>query len=814
MLRGYRVLDFTDERGLLAGQIFADLGADVVHVEPPGGCRARRRGPFVDDREDPEGSLLWWAYARNQRSIVLDPEQAADRATLARLLASADFVIESEAPGAMEARGLGYASLRREHPGLIYVSISPYGQSGPKAALAATDLTLAAASGLLFMTGDADRPPVRVSGTDQSPLFAGVEAALGALLASQYRLRTGRGQHVDVSAQQALNAATQSDALSALVGDRHTTRSAGGLVYGGVRIRLLYPAKDGFVSIAFLFGATIGAGTARLMKVVHEKGFCDAATRDKDWIGYAELLTSGVEPLAEFERVKEIIARFTLSMTKDELLQLAVERNLLIAPVATIADLLGSAQLAARDYFREHDDPGRTRVLRHAGPFARFSRSPITYHRSAPRVDEHGSEILQQISAARSDSRRPVSDPSAGARPLAGVKIVDLMWAVAGPTATRVLADHGATIVRVESPTRIDASRTLRPFRGGRASAEGSALFHTLNVGKHMMTLDLGSAAGRQVFWDLVRWADVLAESFSPQVMGKLGFSYAELASANPGLIVLSTSLMGKTGPLDTYAGYGNMASAWCGFYEVAGWPDRDPAGPWGAYTDFIGARYNAIAVLAALEHRSRTGEGQHIDLSQAEASIHFLAPALLDYQVNGRMARRTGNRDPQMAPHGVYPVSGVDRWIAIAVADDAQWRALGKVFDVSLPGADLDTAAARRAHAEALDARLARETARWPGPELEARLQAAGVPAALVQDAEDLVRDPQLAARGHFIEIPHPDGGTTAIEGPRAVLSESPARPGRDVPTLGRDNDWVLRTILGYDDARITEVAIGGGLG
>jgi crotonobetainyl-CoA:carnitine CoA-transferase CaiB-like acyl-CoA transferase len=812
MLRGYRVVDFTDERGLLAGQILADLGADVIHVEPPGGSRARRRGPFVGDREDAEGSLLWWAYARNQRSIVLDPEDDGDRRTLSRLLATADFLIESEAPGGMEARGLGYASLRHEHPGLIYVSISPYGSSGPKASVPATDLTLAAASGLLFMTGDADRPPVRVSVTDQSHLFAGVEAALGALVASQYRLRTGRGQQVDVSAQQAENAATQSDALSAFVGDRYTTRSAGGLVYGGIRIRLLYPAKDGFVSIAFLFGATIGAGTARLMKVIHEKGFCDAATRDKDWIGYAELLTSGAEPLAEFERVKKIVERFTLSMTKDELLQLAVQRNLLIAPVATIEDLLGSAQLAARDYFREHDRSGR--ALRYAGPFARFSRSPIAYHRSAPRVDEHGSEILQQIAAARVDSGRPASDLSAGARPLAGVKIVDLMWAVAGPTATRVLADHGATIVRVESPTRLDASRTLRPFRGGKASAEGSALFHTLNVGKEMMTLDLASDAGREVFRDLVRWADVLAESFSPQVMAKLGFSYHELALLNPALIVLSTSLMGKTGPLNTYAGYGNMASAWCGFYEVAGWPDRDPAGPWGAYTDFIGARYNAIAVLAALEHRERTGEGQHIDLSQAEASIHFLAPALLDYQVNGRIARRTGNRDPVMAPHGVYPVRGEDRWIAIAAADDEQWTALCRVLQWAPSDDDFDTPAARRARAELLDEALARRTAGWSGPELEAGLQAAGVPAALVLNGEDVARDPQLAARGHFLSIPHPEGGTTAIEGPRALLSESPAIPGREVPTLGRDNDRILREILRYDEARIAELVIAGALG
>jgi crotonobetainyl-CoA:carnitine CoA-transferase CaiB-like acyl-CoA transferase len=813
MLSGYRVLDFTDERGLLAGQILADLGADVIHIEPPGGSRARRRGPFVDDNEDPEGSLLWWAYARNQRSIVLDLEDAADRRTLSRLLAGADFLIESESPDVMEARGLGYPSLRHDHPSLIYVSISPYGQSGPKASVPAADLTLAAASGLLFMTGDADRPPVRVGATDQSHLFAGVEAALGALVASQYRLRTGRGQWVDVSAQQALNAATQSDALSALVGDRHTTRSAGGLVYGGIRLRLLYPAKDGFVSIAFLFGATIGAGTARLMQVIHEKGFCDATTCNKDWIGYAELLTSGVEPLEEFERVKQVVERFTRSMTKNELLQLAVERNLLMAPVATIEDLLASSQLAAREYFRDHEHPGRARPLRYAGPFARFSRSPIAYMRPAPGVDEHGAELRHQISPARADSARPGFGRSIGARPLEGVKIVDLMWAVAGPTATRVFADYGATVVRVESPTRIDASRTLRPFRGGKASAEGSALFHTLNVGKQMMTLDLGSDAGREVFWDLVRWADVLTESFSPQVMAKLGFSYEELASVNPGLIVLSTSLMGKTGPLNTFGGYGNMASAWCGFYEVAGWPDRDPAGPWGAYTDFIGARYNAIAVLAALEHRKRTGEGQHIDLSQAEASIHFLAPAILDYQVNGRVARRTGNRDPRMAPHGVYPVRGQDRWIAIAVADDEQWRALCKVLDWSPPGEDLDTAAGRRARAELLDERLARRTAGWSGPALEARLHAAGVPAALVLNGEDVARDPQLAARGHFIEIPHPEGGTAAIEGPRVLLSESPGSPGREVPTLGRDNDRILREILGYDEARITEIVIAGGL-
>jgi len=290
-----------------------------------------------------------------------------------------------------------------------------------------------------------------------------------------------------------------------------------------------------------------------------------------------------------------------------------------------------------------------------------------------------------------------------------------------------------------------------------------------------------------------------VAEAYSPQVMRKLGFTYEALARSNPGLILLSTSLMGKTGPLSTYAGYGNMASAWCGFYEVAGWPDRDPAGPWGAYTDFIGARYNAIAVLAALESRARTGKGQHIDLSQAEASLHFLAPALLDFQLCGRIARRIGNADPLLAPHGVYPVRGEDRWIAIAVGTDAQRSALFAVLGCT-PTRD--------------DEAIARRTAQWSGPELETRLIAAGVPAALALDGSDVARDPQLAARGHFLEIPHPDGGSSFIEGPRALLSESPARPGRQVPTLGRDNERVLRAILGYDDARITEIVIAGALG
>jgi crotonobetainyl-CoA:carnitine CoA-transferase CaiB-like acyl-CoA transferase len=257
------------------------------------------------------------------------------------------------------------------------------------------------------------------------------------------------------------------------------------------------------------------------------------------------------------------------------------------------------------------------------------------------------------------------------------VKILDFMWVLAGPSATRVLADHGAMVVRVESTRRIDTARTLAPFHDGRPGPERSALFHNTNANKLMLTLDPTRPEGRAVALDLVRWADVVAESFKPGVMRSWGLDYAALRAENPDVVMLSTSLMGQSGPWASFAGYGNLAAAISGFSNLGGWPDRPPAGPFSAYTDYVSPRFVAVAILAALEHRRRTGEGQYIDLSQAEASLHFLGPALLDHAVNHRLPERVGNRDRDCAPHGVYPAAGHDRWVAIAVDGDAAFAAL-----------------------------------------------------------------------------------------------------------------------------------------
>lgn len=393
MLSPYRVLDLTTERGLLCGQILADLGADVVHVEPPGGAAARRLGPFAGDVRHPDRSLFWWAQTRNQRSITLDLNRPAGRDVLRRLARGAHFVIESDEPGAMAARGLGAGALAAENPALVTVSITPFGQDGPKARWAASDLVLLAAGGPLFLTGDDDRPPVRLP-VPQAWFHAGAEAAVGALIAHHERQRSGRGQHVDVSAQQAVALATQSYLLCAAVGAPQVRRMAGGLKHGRLNARFVYPARDGFVAITFLFGSAIGPFARRIMEYVHDEGFCDAATRDKDWLAYGDLLLRGDEPLAEFERVKACIEACTRTKTKAELLAAALARGLLIAPVSTLDEVRRSPQLAARAYWQVLDHPEAGARVTHPGPFARFSASPIRYRRRPPTVGEHTREVL------------------------------------------------------------------------------------------------------------------------------------------------------------------------------------------------------------------------------------------------------------------------------------------------------------------------------------------------------------------------------------------------------------------------------------
>ena len=400
--------------------------------------------------------------------------------------------------------------------------------------------------------------------------------------------------------------------------------------------------------------------------------------------------------------------------------------------------------------------------------------------------------------------------------PLDDVKVLDFMWALAGPGTTRSLADYGATVVRIESANRIDGARTVGPFHRNKPSHDGSGLFGTYNAGKLGLGLDLSKPQAREVVLDLVRWADVVCESFSPKAMRAWGLDYESLRRVKPDLIMLSSCLMGQTGPLSGFTGFGNMAAAVSGFYNLCGWSDRPPSGPFGAYTDYVAPRFGAVSVLAALEYRRRTGKGQYIDQSQAESAVHFLTPAILDYTANGRVQGRVGNLDREYAPHGVYPTVSEDGWIAIVCETDAQWRALCAVINRKdlADHPKLATARGRRENAAEIDAAISEWTRNMGERAAEAFLQSRGVPAHQVQNSAHAARDPQMVHRGHFVEVNHSTLGKTVVEGPRAHLSRTPARVRAAAPSLGEHNQHVLEKILGYDDDKITDLVASGVFG
>ncbi len=397
MLNPYRVLDLTTERGLLCGQILADLGADVIKVEPPGGSSARKLGPFYQDQEDAENSLYWWAYNRNKRGVTLDITRSEGQDLLRRLARDAKFLIESDNPGTLAQYGLSYNELAADNPGLIYVSITPFGQDGPKASYADSDLVILASSGPLVITGDEDRPPVRLS-VPQGYLHASAAAAPAALIALYESHRSNRGQHIDISAQQAAAQATQSTILAAPLNDAETRRMAGGAKMGPLEIRLLWPAKDGHVSIAYLFGSAFAHFTKRLMDWIYEEGFCDKEVQQMDWVDMGGGLFGGdPKTLEDYERLKLIVEDFTKTKTKEELFQNALDRGLLVAPVTTIDEVVESEQLESRQYWTAVDHEEMGKAFAYPGPFAKFSEQPIDYKRRPPKIGEHNAEVYGEL---------------------------------------------------------------------------------------------------------------------------------------------------------------------------------------------------------------------------------------------------------------------------------------------------------------------------------------------------------------------------------------------------------------------------------
>ena len=392
-----------------------------------------------------------------------------------------------------------------------------------------------------------------------------------------------------------------------------------------------------------------------------------------------------------------------------------------------------------------------------------------------------------------------------GQKPLEGINVLDFCWVAIGPMTTKYLAEFGATVVRVETSKRLESLRRAAPFKDGVSGTNRSGYFANNNPNKYGITIDMRHPRAADLVLRMVPWADMVTENFTPGTMESWGLGYHQMKEVNPRLIMFSTSMMGRGGPMERQPGFGPVLSSLVGLTNITGWPDRDPVNPYGAYTDFIVPRFAVASVLAAVDYMRRTGKGIHLDMSQLEASIHFSSPFLMDYIVNDREPGRMGNRDQGAAPHGAYPCRGEDRWIAIACFSDEEWQSLRRLMDPS--GEDrtnlerFSTFLARKSSEDELERVIGEWTSQWDGLELMDTLQRAGVPAGVVNDSRDLFEDAQLKHREHFRYLDHPEIGPYATDRSELDLSLTPGSLDRPAPMIGEHTEQVLREIFGLSE-------------
>jgi crotonobetainyl-CoA:carnitine CoA-transferase CaiB-like acyl-CoA transferase len=752
LLDGLRVADASDDvpedAGHIAGRILSDLGADVVLVEPPGGCPARHERP-----------LAFAAWNAGKRAV------AAQAAT--DVLRRAHVVLAGRVPVIGEA------------PQAVWVAITPFGLAGPRARWRGSDLTIVAAGANLYPTGDPDRPPVRCT-EPTSAAHTAPEAVVAALTA----LATGRPQVVDVSMQEThLMANMGGPARYPLEKDRGRRRGA----YTG-RTRETWRCADGWVSFGLRGGAPRVRNLQTLTALAGESGVHDPALSQRDWTDYNHRTVSDDELAAISAAVQAFFDRHTMA----ELYDMAVRTGLMLAPANSPREILASPQLATRGFFA--GDPPAPRSFVVAGPdgdlVAPRGEPPAAPHdppgwpEPAPFVDD-GSE-----------------------RAWAGVHILEFGSGAAGPIATGYFADHGATVVRIESRARPDFLRSysLRP-----GEPDTSAFFAVLNPGKRSVCLDLKNPRAQAAAYRLVEWADVVADNFAPGAMDRLGLGREQLRRLNPQVIIASACLQGQTGPHRDYPGFGGQGAALSGYTYLTGWPDRAPVGPAGTITDSLAPRFSAAAICAALLYRRRTGEGVDLDLSQVEAASWTLSPWLMAYARDGKSTERAGNRRGGVAPHGVFPCRGEDRWVALAVWDDAEWARLAKLAGIDIAGTE--TAAARLARVDEIEQLVAAWTSERNATDLAALLQAEGLEAYPVLDWADALDDPQLVARGHFVPLTHPVIGEHLYERRGFRLDDAGCGPAQPAPTLGQHTRAVLSEFAGLAADEIDALAAEGAL-
>ncbi|MFC1815483.1 CaiB/BaiF CoA transferase family protein [Thermodesulfobacteriota bacterium] len=391
-----------------------------------------------------------------------------------------------------------------------------------------------------------------------------------------------------------------------------------------------------------------------------------------------------------------------------------------------------------------------------------------------------------------------------------GINVVEFAAFAAGPGIGKHFGDHGATVIHVESMARPDGFRSnYPPFPDNKPGINRSGVFDLCNNNKLGITVNLKAPGGIETAKKLAKWADVVIENFAPGVMDKLGLGYEALKFVREDIIMLSTCNQGQTGPHARHRGFGSHLTSLSGFTNLTGYPDGIPCMLYGPYIDFIGVGFGMIALASALDYRHRTGKGQYFDLSQYENGAQFIAPTLLDYEINGKIMQRRGNRETYLCPHGVFPCSGDDEWCAISIHSDDEWQVLCSLMGNPEWSQDkkFQTVLGRKTHEDELDSLLGEWTVTMEPMALMERLQSAGLNAGAVKKMKDLYTDVQLKHRHQWWEMEHPEMGRHHYEGPPFLFSDTPSNLNKPSPCIGEHNELVFKEILEFSEAEYNQL-------
>jgi len=791
-LNNLRVLE--TGRGDMAaycGRLLADAGADVVKIEPPQGGPLRRRGPFPCGSPHPERGGMFLSMNTNKRGVALDLGRKESREDLSALLNWSDILI-TDVPLKQRAKlGLARRSLHAANPGLVIVSIVPFGESGPYRDYAANDHVLASMSGLAFATpgmpdhvDDPDKePPLRPS-TPIAHLIAGAAAALSALMAWRLTQSDGRGRYVEVSAQEAVATLLYRDIFNYSYGHKITGRRPVPLA---MMPNAVMPCKDGFA----ILGIPFDHMWDKFVKVMDSP----------DWASL-EVFKDTLSRAQNWDALEPLLREWTMRRTGQEIMETCQKAGLPCFEAFPISRVLSSPQEASRRYFWNLPlDESREYKL--AGAPYIFSRTPLNLRRPAPSLGQHTREVL-----AEAERRLPKEAALHGppmARPLEGVRVIDFGQVVAVPFGTQLMAWMGADVILVESRVRL-TTRTYPPFAYGKSSPDNAGAFNLLGSNKRSVTLDLTTPRGQALAKGLVATADVVVENFSTGVMEKFGLGYQELKKAKPDIIMASVSGFGRTGPMARYAAFHSGVNFASGFGSITGHPGGRPRIMGSLLPDAVSSLFWLFAVLAALEERRHSGQGQYIDVSMSEVLMHLMPEAIFDYSVNGMEPQFLGNRDRVNAPQGVHRCQGWDAWVGVSIETDAQWGALCRAIGYPRLAANRRYATSQSRHTlhDEIDAIITRWTIQRTREEAAAALQSAGVPAGPVLNPKDLLKDPHLTSRGFVRAVDHPTAGRRRMLGvPWRISGAAPVKYGR-APLLGEHSSQVLHDLLGLPDEEI----------